>query len=889
MIPISLKLRGFKGLRAGIGVDEAFVDFTKLPDGIIAIVGPNGSGKTTLMDSAQPFRLQPYKCRKSRDWSPNSFSFYDQVTGSDALKELVFLMGDVRYKSVVLIDSVRRKQEAYLYRQDGGTWTPLNDGKTKTYDDVVEQIVGSPTLFFSSVFRAQGAKNLSDYTRGDIVGILAELLNLESIREQADKARAVVTELRSRVELTRASVRSAQEDVEAAALVELELLAAEGRLPELQALVAAAETKHAEAQAAVSRCAAEEASRQSEVARGALIRAQVSDEQARHDGELLRMGGDRREALQRQATETASCDADVLALAGRIASARTTSASSLAGQLQGLNSRISDARSASERSLTEQTSAIDARLARARKIVSGAEQIRGAVVKEAAAETLLARITPEHSEASALLSRLHLKQTDSGAALTEAQRLLHAAEVKHLTAQQAVTAANTNIAKLAGIDCKGDGTNWINSTCRFVSSAAADRDTLPGLVAAVEDALRALESSKGSVLQAQAALDSDKLAVQAARGEAARLQAEVEAANSDLIKLRAFTKLLPELEQAEEVIKGAEAELVSLREKAAADLSAIVVQVEADIEACRIRHETDLTALVAQLEADVEARKQRHVVLVNEVAERLRTLGDAEQKEMQQHQQSADRLALELLTVPEYDDLSAVLERAQADVLVAQADVNRHAGAVRILEGELAGHRAVLSSVAGKRRVVAEADAQIANLHRLIADFSLLAVAMPGVEALELDDAAPSIAVIVNDLLMSCFGPRYAIRFDTQAEKADGTKREAFDILVYDSESGKERSITEMSGGETGWLEDAITRGISLFNIHRSDRCYGAIFSDEKDGAMSPDRKLEFFAVKLAALEVGHHTREFFISQTEDLIDMAAARIEMLPGGIVIR
>jgi exonuclease SbcC len=193
--------------------------------------------------------------------------------------------------------------------------------------------------------------------------------------------------------------------------------------------------------------------------------------------------------------------------------------------------------------------------------------------------------------------------------------------------------------------------------------------------------------------------------------------------------------------------------------------------------------------------------------------------------------------------------------------------------------------------VEGKRRVLLEADAQIANLHRLIADFSLLmkACSNDGVIALELDDACPSIAVIVNDLIMACYGSRFSVRFDTQAEKADGSKREAFDILIMDAETGEEWSITVKSGGQTAWIEDAITRGISIYNIHRADRYYGAIFSDEKDGALDHNRKLEFLQVKRAAILTGTHVKEFFISHTQDLVDMADARIEMLPGRVVIQ
>ncbi len=52
----SLSLKGFRGIRDGMGRDLLELDFDRLvPDAVlVAIVGTNGRGKTTVMDNLHP-------------------------------------------------------------------------------------------------------------------------------------------------------------------------------------------------------------------------------------------------------------------------------------------------------------------------------------------------------------------------------------------------------------------------------------------------------------------------------------------------------------------------------------------------------------------------------------------------------------------------------------------------------------------------------------------------------------------------------------------------------------------------------------------------------------------------------------------------------------------
>lgn len=183
MRPLNLKLKNFKGIKAGMGLDEVGIDLSGIK-GIAVFSAPNGSGKTTILDNLHPYRLMPYRAGGYR---PSSFSFYEHVYDT-GMKELIFEIEGVCYRSVVLIDANRKKQEAYLFKKDKDSWVPLNDGKTDSYDKKIEEICGSPDLFFISIFRSQNARSLSDYTKGDIKSLFVELLGIESLKALGDKA-----------------------------------------------------------------------------------------------------------------------------------------------------------------------------------------------------------------------------------------------------------------------------------------------------------------------------------------------------------------------------------------------------------------------------------------------------------------------------------------------------------------------------------------------------------------------------------------------------------------------------------------------------------------------------------------------------------------------------
>lgn len=197
MKPLKLTLQGFTGIFAAFGRDSLELDLQTIPQdaALVALVGPNGAGKSTILDSLHPYRVMP---SRSSTLGPGGFSYWTQITGATAMKELLWENDGIRYRSLLSFKTTGKtqKSDCYLYQWDTGKgdWTPvqladgtLSDGKSSTYDHCVDTILGPPEKFFTAHFSAQGRKTIASYGAGDIKSILASVLNLQGYRELAAK------------------------------------------------------------------------------------------------------------------------------------------------------------------------------------------------------------------------------------------------------------------------------------------------------------------------------------------------------------------------------------------------------------------------------------------------------------------------------------------------------------------------------------------------------------------------------------------------------------------------------------------------------------------------------------------------------------------------------
>lgn len=156
-----------------------------------------------------------------------------------------------------------------------------------------------------------------------------------------------------------------------------------------------------------------------------------------------------------------------------------------------------------------------------------------------------------------------------------------------------------------------------------------------------------------------------------------------------------------------------------------------------------------------------------------------------------------------------------------------------------------------------------------------------------GVQALELDAAGPRVSELANELLAAAFGSRFAVRFETQAAKADGKGvKETFDVIVVDTERGREGNGEDLSGGEKVIVGEALGMAVGLFHGQAAGVKLGTICRDETIGALDPENGERYISMLRHFLRIGLVHQLLFVCHNPDLISLADAVVEVTEGRI---
>ena len=808
MQPLKLTLKGFRGIRYGLGQDVLTLDFERLADGaeLVAIAGANGRGKTTLMDNMHPYLTMPSRAALS---GPGGFSYYDHVCLPENEKDLTWSHEGRCYRSQVVIRlNGRRKTEAYLHAlSDEGQWRPVclddglvSDGKVETYSRCVESICGSADTFFTSAFSAQGKRQLSTYRNAEIKSLLSDLLGQEEIRALGQKANDTAKLIKAGLSAIRQE--SAGLDAEQARLDAglHRLQGASDRV--VQALLARQQAQQAldGHRACHARLLAERDQSQSTEAR----RAQLLEERKA----LIAAGTRAIEGLKAQEQEALQ---GLERLAQRINSRRTQAQSRQSALMQSRRQCLN---------VLEEAGAVQRaahRLPLAEAVLSARQQ--GIVVCRQQVQAMRDAQATERL----LVQKLASIELEAGRAALKAQELAH------------------RFGLVGEVPCAGTD---LQGQCKLLGDAHEAQTLMPSAQGQISRLAqdKALAEQELSLIRHR--YEELSLAPQAL----ARAERLVDMARTRVSRLSLLATRAGQITQARAALQTIELELSSLSaDGRTQDYEATDEQAERQqIEATRQRI---AQALVQQAQHFREALNRLDAVLHG-----LPTPFDHQMLAAAAQAEAQARLAL---STAEQAHLAAERDAQSRIELTAQARA-------------LADRRVQLQS-------------RMARAEGSLGNWNLFARCMSndGLIALAIDDAGPALSGLANDLLLACYGPRFTVSILTLVETGKGEQREGFDIVVHDGESGDSKSLGLMSGGERVWVNECLTRAVALYLAQHAGRRYDALFSDEADGALDPERKRMFMAMKREVLRVGGYQREFFVSQTPELTAMADAVIDL--------
>lgn len=228
---------------------------------------------------------------------------------------------------------------------------------------------------------------------------------------------------------------------------------------------------------------------------------------------------------------------------------------------------------------------------------------------------------------------------------------------------------------------------------------------------------------------------------------------------------------------------------------------------------------------------------------------------------------------------PKEEEALAALEKADGDALDAlEIGRRRREG----IASEIRTHRESL-------RRLQEREAECGDQARDLPVLRWLSDALGpnGLQAYEIDLAAPEIASIANDLLRPCFDGRFSLSIDTGREKKDGGWADDLALLVADSRSGRISDIAGFSGGEQVVCDEALRSALSIFGIRRTGIRQGTLYRDEASGALDPVSAVAYVAMLRRTLEVGGFKHLLFVAHDPTVVSMADAVVEIAPDGSV--
>lgn len=818
-----IKLQGFIGLNKGMGVEAIDLDLSGL-SGLVTLEGDNGKGKTTLLENLQPFRSLP-----SRKGTLKSHCFMKH-----SFKELWFTMAGDEYRTLVKMDATTTVPDEGFIWKNGES---MVNGKVTEFDKYLVNLLGTPNLFFNSIFCAQNSAKLSDLRPAELKALFAEFLKLDRYvnwEKTAKAAFAAYVNAWSDMEALRVKTDRAREA----------LGSVFGNLENAQKLLAHLETRQTESKVKIDNAHNLEAK-----AKEAFV--------AQAENKTLLAA-----ALKERITMTSLADKSAADYEGTVQDLGVK-AGGLQDETQelvitladsekiGAAAKIHDRAERAIEDLELQNDVLDIEITGIKELFQNEtdrlkvvnDQIEG-IGKDTTVIDANSRMDEINIQIGKLSTRIEFAGSEP--------------EIKAINVELA--ALKKSAAVLDGID-----PGCTSEVCGLIAQSLEDKAAIPGTIARSDEAQNKLVRGFNDEIIAF-------------RNEVAELTKKVEAHVKERDPMLAdYQKTGVEIKA---VLKTLELDILNKGRQQGALLKDITdwKKTKADAKSNKARLPEILIA---------DARKKDIEKQLDEINKQLDEL------QRKYVMEGKDRTELMLTNGKEVDRLRVLIdENIEKNLEIAEDEVRAaRAEGVKIFEDIVkvkSDIEAAEKNVLEHERLQSESDAIVSVMRRFKdqeAQWSYLADACSkdGLRALEIEGVAPVITAHANEMLSGTFGPNHSVRFQTQDENG----KEVLDIVVI-NDDGSETLLSNLSGGERVWILKALRLAQTLISQEKSGRHFETALMDEEDGALSNENAVRFINLYRRLMEIAKMDACFYISHRPDAIHLADHRIKFKDGGLRI-
>lgn len=208
-----------------------------------------------------------------------------------------------------------------------------------------------------------------------------------------------------------------------------------------------------------------------------------------------------------------------------------------------------------------------------------------------------------------------------------------------------------------------------------------------------------------------------------------------------------------------------------------------------------------------------------------------------------------------------------------------EADVDHHNAIRQVANAEAALQQA---TAAAERIAALEEKIRGATAHH--SDWLLLSkeLGKDGLQATLIDAALPELQALTNSLLHQNFGPRFTVEVRSQAADSKGKRLlETLDVVVLDSQSGREAPVETYSGGERAIIGEGLSLALTTLASRESGLTGATLIRDEAGAALDAANGRAWIAMLRQAAGVMGADRLLFVSHSPELADLADSRIDL--------